>query len=202
MTPTLTQSAERSKKSLNSISFVMPVSGDFWEFYSENKKSFDHVLDTVCYKQHEMDPDEFRHEVLIRCFENDILSKFDPSRSALNTYITMQVRSRASHVLNKAIHNRHGIRGGYEDKSRRDISFSEVHQWIPDASCSVDSTVEARDFQKCIEDTLTDVEKATFRLVVKGYKAKEIAEKMGVSSQNVSLKTAIIRRKIRKVISR
>lgn len=201
MTPTLIQSAERSKKSRsNSISFVMPVSGDFWEFYRENKESMDHVLNTVCYKQREMDPEEFRNEVLIRCFENNILSQYDPSRSALNTFITFQVRSRARHVLAKAVQNRHGLRGGYEDENRRDISFSEVTSDIADNSCPVDSTVEARDLQSHIEEELTNIEKTTFRLIVKGYKNKEIAKKLGVSSQNISLKSAIIRRKVQKLI--
>jgi|GEM_PF-3297101 len=155
----------------------------FWSFYKLNRQLINGFVAHM-YKEYWIpcDFNEFLHQVLIKLHENNILEKFDESKSSLKTYILNQVRWHTGHVI-------------HEYKAANKLQPADSSEVLTPDPESFEAYLEASELEEKIGEGLSRTERKILSLMKQGYNQREI-------SSMYKVKLDLIRKHVRKIRTR
>ena len=101
---------KNTAKKSGTKSIVSPTQNNFWDFYLDNQTWIDRTIQRFG-RRFDMEFDDLKSEVLIRLHKSDVLSQYDPSRGAINTFITSRIHGYVLHTVVAQMHHIHGVTG-------------------------------------------------------------------------------------------
>lgn len=211
------------KKSIDSLGVSvrnLQLNGelDFFSFYAKNQKAVDYIIRsrTPSNMQPEDQKDIFQN-VLLSLQEDRVLAKYDSQKSALNTFLTNEIKYCVGHILSRLYYKPtwHPYPSDKDDQlqKRTQTYFSDLNGSDSSAYRSlekdlglssdslysdesdIESSVDLSERLQHIYGKLPERLRRAFKLIVSGLKMSEAAEALDVSLQTM----LITREKIRNI---
>ena len=120
MLSTKTESVKKSMRCSKKDRYHLQLnSTNFWEFYVYNKEALDATIFShiVSYQKY-LDLDDLHQEIILRFYRCNVLAKFDPDKSKLNTYMINTINGYAQSIFH---------------------SMTKTHSWNPWPTQDIDS---------------------------------------------------------------
>lgn len=173
----------REKSKSLQIDLHLPEDRDLRDFFAQNEQDIDSILKNKCFCitrgfSREFF-DEMKNDIYLEFFRKDILAKFNPEKSSLNTYITNQIWYAIHHILDYRKARNHG------EPLPPDLYAEE----------KIDEHVYVKEIKSTIRETIPENLRDTFDLVVKNYNNRDIAKIYGLTPQTIGLRVSKIRDK-------
>jgi RNA polymerase sigma factor (sigma-70 family) len=192
---------------------ILSYAPSFMSLYTLNKKEIDIYLKAAVRPYSSLiELDELTSQViyLLSIADPDIMTKFDPKKSRLNTFITNHIRYTVGHISQALIREK-------TVKGRKDLTqvlFEDINGINPDslsrkftdedASWTIPDDTEADDYEtqdiiNVIRKRLPDNLQHTFKQKLAGFSLREIAAESGVTVPAVSSRMSKIQATVQKV---